>query len=304
MKNKFQYQNKVLLISVLLMAFTSFAFSQNRLDKLLQHLSTADNYVMVASHRGDWRNAPENSVQAIKNCIGMGVDIVEIDVRLTKDSVPVLMHDATIDRTSTGAGKVADWTLDSLRTLNLLSSCNIATRHKIPTLEEAMLAAKGQILINLDKCSDYMDKVYPVLLKTGTVNQAILKGTKNIDDVRHQYGFLLDKIIFMPILDEKTPGLLGFVDDYLTEYKATAFEVLFTDDNSQMFEVIKSIKKRNSRVWVNTLWESLCGLHDDDLAVDDPDAAWGWVVERGANIIQTDRPAMLVNYLNNKCLHE
>lgn len=304
MKNKFQYQNKVLLISVLLMAFTSFAFSQNRLDKLLQHLSTADNYVMVASHRGDWRNAPENSVQAIKNCIGMGVDIVEIDVRLTKDSVPVLMHDATIDRTSNGTGKVADWTLDSLRTLNLLNGCNIATRHKIPTLEEAMLAAKGQILINLDKCSGYMDKVYPVLLKTGTVNLAIFKGTKNIDDVRHQYGVLLDKIIFMPILDEKTPGLPGFVDDYLTEYKATAFEVLFTDDNSQMFEVIKSIKKRNSRVWVNTLWESLCGLHDDDLAVDDPDAAWGWVVERGANIIQTDRPELLLNYLRKKKLHD
>lgn len=304
MKYKFQIHNKVLLFSCLLMMFASFTYSQNRVNKLLQHLSMADNYVMVAAHRGDWRNAPENSVQAIKNCIDMGVDIVEIDVRLTKDSVPVLMHDATIDRTTDGKGKVGDWTLDSLRILHLLSGCSITTRHKIPTLEEAMLAAKGQILVNLDKCSGYMHKVYQVLLKTGTVNQVIFKGTKNIDEVRHQYGALLDKIIYMPIIDERTPELPGFVDDYLTEYKATAFEVLFTNDNSEMFGVIKSIKKRDSRVWVNTLWESLCGLHDDDLAVDNPDAAWGWVVEHGANIIQTDRPAMLINYLRTKGLHE
>lgn len=295
------YTRHLFLILVVLINYQSVA--QERTEQLLKQLSNADNYVLVASHRGDWRNAPENSVQAIKNCIKMGVDIVEIDVRLTKDSVPVLMHDATIDRTTTGKGKVSDWTLDSLKTLFLKSGCDIATRQKVPTLEEAMLAAKGQILVNLDKCSGYMDIAAKVLLKTGTINQAIFKGTNDIDQVRHQYSRLLDKIIFMPIISESTPYLEGYVDDYLTEYSPMAFEVVFTNDRSTTLSIINSIKNRGARIWINTLWESLCGPHDDDLAVENPDASWGWVIERGANIIQTDRPMQLLEYLRKKNLH-
>ena len=48
------------------------------------------------------KNAPENSIQAIQNCIDMGVDMVEIDIRKTKDGHLVLMHDRTIDRTTNG----------------------------------------------------------------------------------------------------------------------------------------------------------------------------------------------------------
>ena len=59
---------------------------------------------MVVSHRGDWRNAPENSIQAFRNCIDMGVDMVELDLKKTKDGVLVLMHDKKIDRTMNGKG--------------------------------------------------------------------------------------------------------------------------------------------------------------------------------------------------------
>ena len=62
----------------------------------------ASKYVVVASHRGDWRNYPENSIPAIESVIRMGVDIMELDLKLTKDSVLVLCHDHTIDRTTTG----------------------------------------------------------------------------------------------------------------------------------------------------------------------------------------------------------
>ena len=281
------------------------ANQQSSSKKILTHLlENTDNYVLVASHRGDWRNAPENSVQAIKNCIEMGVDIVEIDVQMTKDSVLVLMHDATIDRTTSGIGKVSEWTLDSIKTLGLRNGTGRVTRNQIPTFEEAMLAAKGKILVNVDKGSDYMDKVYDVLVKTGTVNQAILKGPDNIDKLREKYGSLLDEIIYMPVINEKIPHLQGHVDDFLTEYHPAAFEVIYDRDDSPMFDVINTIKQNDSRVWVNTLWESLCGPHDDDRALKDPDGSWGWVIKYGANIIQTDRPALLLEYLRKKGLHE
>ena len=54
-------------------------------NKITNLLDSNNNEVIVVSHRGDWRNAPENSIQAIQNCIEMGVDMVEIDIRETKD---------------------------------------------------------------------------------------------------------------------------------------------------------------------------------------------------------------------------
>ena len=71
--------------------------------------------VIVASHRGDWRNYPENSLAAIESVIGMGVDIMELDLKLTSDSVLVLCHDRTIDRTTSGKGRVCDITYDSIQ---------------------------------------------------------------------------------------------------------------------------------------------------------------------------------------------
>lgn len=68
---------------------------------------TTEN-VLVVAHRGDWRYAPENSLAAIEHSIDVGVDVVEIDLQLTKDSVLVVMHDATLDRTTTGTGRVSD----------------------------------------------------------------------------------------------------------------------------------------------------------------------------------------------------
>ncbi len=276
-----------------------------KIKAIINHLNNpSDKYVLVTAHRGDWRNAPENSIQAIKNCIEMGVDIVEIDVRMTKDSVLVLMHDKTLDRTTTGEGSVSDWTLDSLQTINLKNGCGVATHHKIPTLEEAMQVIHGKILVNLDKCSDYMDKAFEVIENTGTLDQVIFKGKKDLDAVNEQYGNLLDKIIYMPIIRKSTPYLEAHVDDFLTEYHPVAFEVIYSTDDSPMFDVIETIKENDCRVWVNTLWESLCGEHDDDRAVNDPDGSWGWVIEHGANIIQTDRPALLLEYLRKNGLHD
>ena len=65
-------------------------------EKLFDNKS---KYVTVVAHRGDWRNSPENSMQAFRNCLEMGVDMIEIDVRKTKDNELVIIHDATVDRT-------------------------------------------------------------------------------------------------------------------------------------------------------------------------------------------------------------
>jgi glycerophosphoryl diester phosphodiesterase len=279
--------------------------NNDKVDFIISQLnSPTDSYVLVAAHRGDWRNAPENSIQAIKNCIEMGVDIVEIDVRMTKDSVLVLLHDTTVDRTTTGSGSISDLSLDSLNTLFLRNGCGVATRHKIPTLEEAMILAKGKILVNLDKCTKYMDLAYKVLKRTGTIEQVIFKGTKDMKQVNEKYGNLLSEIIYMPIVREDTQYLNKYVDDFIVQYKPLAFEVIFTNNNSPVLEITEILKRKGISIWVNTLWETLCGPHDDDRAIDDPNDSWGWVIKNGANIIQTDRPALLLTYLREVGLHK
>ena len=157
--------------------------------------------VIVVSHRADWRNFPENSLEAIESAIRMGVDVVELDLQRTKNGKLILMHDSKLDRTTTGKGKVSDWTLDSIKTLRLKNGCNIKTIHKVPTLEEALLAAKGKIMINLDKADRYFDQVYELLQKTGTTEQIIMKGSKPAKEVKARFGKYLDEVIYMPIVN-------------------------------------------------------------------------------------------------------
>ena len=129
----------------------------NRAEKILAEINdTNSEYVVVISHRGDWRNYPENSIPAIESIIRMGVDMMELDVKMTKDSVLILMHDKTIDRMTNGKGKVSDITYDSLMTFKMKRAHNVVTDTiKVPTLREALLCCKDRILVNVDHAYPY-----------------------------------------------------------------------------------------------------------------------------------------------------
>jgi glycerophosphoryl diester phosphodiesterase len=160
---------------------------ENHVEAILAKLHNPNlDEVFVVAHRADWRNFPENSIAAIESAIQMGVDVVELDVQRTKDGHLILMHDKTLDRTTTGKGRVDEWTLDSIRTLKLLNGCAIRTKHNVPTLEEALVYAKDKIMINLDKADRFFEDVYLLLEKTGTTRQIIMKGGKSPDEVVQQ----------------------------------------------------------------------------------------------------------------------
>ena len=107
----------------------------DRVDMIRKELFNPDSgKILVAAHRGDWRNACENSLEAIENVIQMGVDIVEVDLARTKDGQLILLHDKTLNRTTTGEGKPEDHTLAEIKELYLRNGCNIKTIYKVPTL--------------------------------------------------------------------------------------------------------------------------------------------------------------------------
>lgn len=301
---KYNTSAKSLYSSILFLFFAIASFSQTHVDTLRKKLfQEGDDYVFVVAHRGDWRNAPENSIQAIERCIAMGADIVELDVQLSKDSVLVLLHDKTLNRTTNGKGLVSDYTLAELKNLRLKDGAGATLQQQqIPTLREAMELCKGRILVNVDKAENYMDLVQQVVRDVGFEEGVLYKGGRSYERLHTQYGRLLDDIVYMPIISGSTKEIGTFVADFIEKYKPMAFEVVFSTEDSPALRQVDRIKASGARVWMNSLWPRLNAGHDDERAVYEPDDAWGWLLARGATIIQTDRPLELIRYLERRGL--
>ncbi len=290
---------KTYFLYYLIFLGTVSASAQTHIDHVREILhDKSGKEVLVVAHRGDWRYAPENSLAAIENAIKTGVDIVEIDIQKTKDGQLILMHDKTLNRTTTGKGAVNTWTLDSIRNLHLRNGIAIRTIHKVPTLEEALLLAKGRIMLNLDKAYDVFDEVYTLLEKTGTVDHIIMKGTAPSQKVKEQFGKYLDKVIYMPIVNLDKPNAQEMIDDFIKELNPVAFELLYTKDSNPLPKKLAHSLKGKSLIWYNTLWDTMAGGHDDDMSLKDIDRGYGYLINNlNARIIQTDRPQYLIDYL-------
>lgn len=296
---------KFFLVIGLLTAFCNLN-AQDRVSVIREKLLNRDqSSVIVASHRGDWRNFPENSLAAIDNAIKMGVDIVELDVQRTKDGVLILMHDPTLDRTTTGKGKISEVTIDSIQKLKLKNGCAIRTIHKVPTLEEALLHAKGKIMLNLDKADRFFEEVYALMKKTGTTKQVIMKGNKSADAVKKQYGDYLNDVIYMPIVNLDKTNAEEQIETFIKDMNPVAFELLFKKDSNPLPVKLKASLNKRALIWYNTLWDTMAGGHDDDMSLSNPDAGYGYLIDKlGARIIQTDRPQYLLDYLRSRNLHD
>ncbi|MFT7233308.1 MAG: glycerophosphoryl diester phosphodiesterase [Cyclobacteriaceae bacterium] len=281
------------------------AYGQDKVDELTSILKDRDtDYVMVVAHRGDWRNAPENSLQAIQNCIDMGVDIIEIDVRMTKDSVFVLMHDNEIDRTTNGTGRVENLTWEYLSGLRLKDGIGAVTSQKIPRLEEVVALTKGKILLNLDKAFDQPNLIAKFLNQHSFWRQVVLKGWMIEYEMLSKYSsFKIDSAFFMPIVSLEESNWESVINSYKGIYRPVAFEILFNVEGRHD-QAIYMIKNMGSKVWINSLWPEFNAGHDDERAVKDPEGSYGWLANIGAQIIQTDRPALLIDYLESSGLRQ
>ncbi|MFT4071273.1 MAG: glycerophosphodiester phosphodiesterase family protein [Dysgonamonadaceae bacterium] len=287
--------NKNILFVLLLLLSYSCVSAQNKEAK----------NVLVVSHRGDWRNYADNALEGIESCIKMGVDIVEIDISKTKDGHLILMHDKTVDRTTNGQGFVGDLTLAEIQSLYLRNGLGRVSEFKVPSLEEAMLVAKGKIIVNLDKADKYFDDVYQILEKTNTLEQAIIKSNKAYAELKLQFGERLDKMIFMPVVTIKDTTTIEALNPIL-DMQYPFYEIVFEKENKDLLLHIKSkLENTTSLIWINSLWPSLCGGYSDDRALKNTDVTWGYLIDMfGARILQTDRPAMMLDYLRKRGLHD
>ena len=283
------------------------AADDNRAEKILEHLHNPQSkYVIVVSHRGDWRNYPENSIPAIESVIKMGVDMVELDIAMTKDSVLVLSHDRTIDRCTTGKGRVSDMTYDSLQTFYLKSAHGARSSFdlKVPTLREALEVCKDRILINIDKGYDYYDQVVDLTEELGVTHQILIKGSKPAEEVAAKMSSYKNNLLYMPIVSPASKSQQPLFESYLAGEPQLAYEICWDKMTPEVATAIERVKESGSKVWVNTLWNSLCGGWSDDVAwMTSADEVYGKVIDLGTTMIQTDRPQFLIEWLDSRGLH-
>ena len=258
--------------------------------------------VLVACHRGDWRNYPENSLAAIESVIGLGADIVEIDLALTSDSVLVVCHDRTLNRTTTGKGLIAEIPYDSVQRCFLKSGHGVATSHRMPTLREALELCKDRIVVNIDKGYQYYDLVQRLSEELGVTGQLLIKGKSPVADVAAKFSRYEHNMMYMPIIDILKPKGQALFAEYLgTDTVPLAYEVCWSEYTPAVEACMKKVVAGGSKLWVNSLWPSLCGGLCDDAAFEgDPAAVYGKLVDMGATMIQTDRPELLIRYLESK----
>lgn len=260
----------------------------------------SQNKIMVTAHRGDWHNEPENSLRAFQSAAAMGVDVIELDLEMSKDGQIVILHDHTLNRTTTGKGKPGEFTLAELMQFRLKNAIGVPTVNQIPTLKEVMLALKGKpVLVNLDHAFPFFRQAYAILQETGTVDMGLFKAEESFDTLKAHYPELIGKIKYMPIVDLDSSYARPFIDDYMAHMKLYAFEWIFKKDTSRLLIDNAFIREKGIRIMINALWSDLNGGHNDETSVEghNPQAGWGWLIDHGATILQTDRPQLLLAYL-------
>jgi glycerophosphoryl diester phosphodiesterase len=227
----------------------------------------------IAFHRGAKRYAPENTLLALEKAIALGADFVELDVRVTADKQPLLLHDATLDRTTNGHGPVSKLSLAEVQKLDAGSWFGrpfAGTR--VPTLDEFLAAIRGRAQLYFDAKNIPPEQLADALARHGLVDDTVVfQGPAYLVKLRA----IEPKIRRMPPLyrTEQLEKLIETVAPYAVD---AAWENLSA-------ELIAHCHEREVKVFSDGIDESL----------EDYTRAIGW----GIDLIQTDHPLRVLRAL-------
>lgn len=279
-----------LYIFGLLIFFVAGIQAQQRIDSILNDYVNHPEYKLVAAHRAAHQKYPENSANAIQEAIRLKVDIVELDVRETKDHELVIIHDRTVDRTTNGYGKVGDLTLAELKKLPLLFNGEVTDQVTL-TLEEALQLVKGKILLDIDCKVDTEAAVLNIcklLTKYKMENEVLF--------------YIYDEYKLISLLNQYNAQIKVMPRAYTTTdvkkillYKdITAMHVDFSFYTD---ELMHHVFEKQVRVWANAL-----GKYDKQQQ--ETGTGYDAITKLNVNIIQTDYPEELLVFLRKHKLHK
>lgn len=299
-------KKNLIIILFALSSTLSFA-QQSDIAKAIRDRNN-DNRVWVAGHRCDWIYAMENSTEALKNAIRMGIDIAETDVRLTKDDRVIMMHDATIDRTTDGQGAILDMTLDEIKQFHLRSvNYGGRTDSPIPTLEDFIDIARGKILLYLDKAGyeipgkpeGYMvQRVLKILEEKNALEEAIFVLEWPYEKAKRIFGDKLDKVIYCPAISDRIPNVAEYVDEWISKHNPVMYQFRMKTLETAVYQQLPKVLDAGAKAFVAATWPEHTANHDDLVSIfENPSNGWGWLLEQGFRVIETNYPRDLIRYL-------
>lgn len=250
----------------------------------------------AAPTRGMAGTLPENSRAGLLRCAALGVEVMETDVRRTRDGYLVMIHDDSVDRTTDGTGKVADLTLAQIRALRLRDDEGGAgtalTHERVPTLDELLALAKGRIVLNLDVKDAIYGEVVDAVVRAGAADQVIVKTFAGIGSPPLAAMPPYDRVPFAPIPITGDPAAADVPAIIRQQARARRKPLAVELPRMPLASLPASIaaaRQTGIAVWVNTLFEGfVTGLGGDAVAARDPEAVWGRLVDSGVRLIQTD----------------
>jgi glycerophosphoryl diester phosphodiesterase len=261
----------------------SIAFSSNINGRKALTEKLADTKILTCAHRGNHNNAPENSLKSIQDAINEEIEMVEIDVRQTKDGKFVLMHDSALDRTTNGSGNVSDFNLVELQQLKLKDNRGVLTNEKIPTLQEALILGRGKIYFDLDISNNKVsfDRIYPVVKQYGMIKQSLFY-TQGVSITKSALNKDAD-VIAMPVISD---------EDRLSQFENNSL-VKVAHFQSQTFNqnLVSRAKAKGWYIFMNAY------VNTTKTPVDDNYNEIDKISNLAGNIIQTDSPVLVKEHL-------
>jgi glycerophosphoryl diester phosphodiesterase len=265
---------RVLLVIGALLAGAALAGGQPVLPRA--PLPPVKHRVAVIAHRGAAGLAPENTLAAYRQAIALGVDYIEIDVRMTRDRQFVALHDATVDRTTNGTGAIADLRLAEARRLDAGAKFGPRYRgERIPTLEEVLELCQGRVGIYLDHKAGPVWRLARTLRQHDMYRQVLVYA--GLDQLR-KWKRAAPVIPVMPSPGEscRTPDALH---QFLLGFPA---EVLDGGVEQWSADLVRAAHAGGAAVYV------------DCLGIADTEAGRRAALAMGVDGIQTDHPDQLL----------
>lgn len=280
----------VLTIFRVLLIVSSILFSvaYGQSGRLLTKLSEKEQH--IAAHRGAHKEFPENSIASILEAIRLGVSVVEIDIRSTKDGVLILMHDGTVDRTTTGKGKVSQLTYAEIQTLYLRDTpADAGSNCHIPTLKEVLRLCRGKIILDIDfkeENEKYVAKTFELI------------AAENMED--EVLFFLYDHRLIEKFY-KLNPRITLFprarsMKDLHEILKSKRTSIVHIDESFDNYNELVKLKDQGVILWMNTLSDT------DEKALREGSTVYEIFLKKYpyVRIIQTDNPSLWKNMLSGK----
>lgn len=221
----------------LILTYISFlsvnCFAQSSMSKtyhLPSLISHNDDGFIVIAHRGASAYYPENTMAAFEGAMEMKAEMIELDVMMSKDGVPVVFHDAELDDHSNGTGLISSYTLEELKKLDAGSWFDSKfANEQIPTLDEVLEWASGKIALNIeikteavsDEIEGGVEEKCLELVQKYEMEDHVLFSSFDYRAVSHLKE--LDSDMPVALLYDRSQSKRKLPNELITEYKADAF---------------------------------------------------------------------------------